>query len=374
LDSDERPKRDSTRILLVQAIGYLLEQHTFTAVNEFGPVQFRMWIKFICGLPKLSKRGENKGKPIEPVQLRYCETTIKKLIFSVKQIWKWGVSTGRIKVELLQGLETVPLPRREETRPARIREAADPADVQKTIEHLRGPVRAMVLLQLHTGARPEEVMRLRVRDVKREGKVRISGAGSFDCDAERIWVVAPAEHKTTRHNKARAIFFGKTDQLILGPFLDRDEDAYLFSPQESMSELQDGQRKERLERREGGSGGSRKKTKGNLDHCRSRYDGHSYRQAIERACVKAGVPVWTPYQLRHLAAEQIDELYGAQAVQEFLGHSDAKTTERYRKQRAAVKRVAHFRSMPFFSASSTAQAGNSPPVNSGQRSCLASKS
>lgn len=62
------------------------------------------------------------------------------------------------------------------------------------------------------------------------------------------------------------------------------------------------------------------------------YTPSSYRQAIQRAARRAGVPHWHPYQLRHLAATHIRNLLGVEAAQAALGHSHAAMTEHYAKQ------------------------------------------
>jgi IstB-like ATP binding protein len=54
-----------------------------------------------------------------------------------------------------------------------------------------------------------------------------------------------------------------------------------------------------------------------------RFTKDSYRRAINRACEKAGVPKWTPYQLRYNAATAVREALGVEAAQALLGHSHA---------------------------------------------------
>jgi integrase len=60
-----------------------------------------------------------------------------------------------------------------------------------------------------------------------------------------------------------------------------------------------------------------------------RYTNHSYAHAIQRACERAGVPVWSPNQLRHNAATRIRAAYGIEAARIILGHSSAVTSEIY---------------------------------------------
>jgi integrase len=59
------------------------------------------------------------------------------------------------------------------------------------------------------------------------------------------------------------------------------------------------------------------------------YDNGSYRKAIRRACLKLGIPVWFPHQLRHAAAGEIRRRYGLEAAQAVLGHAELGVTQVY---------------------------------------------
>ena len=63
---------------------------------------------------------------------------------------------------------------------------------------------------------------------------------------------------------------------------------------------------------------------------------------IERACRVLGVPRWTPYQLRHLAAtEAVNRTGNEAAAAAMLGHSpDSKTIRRYSRNRTELAAVA----------------------------------
>jgi integrase len=60
-----------------------------------------------------------------------------------------------------------------------------------------------------------------------------------------------------------------------------------------------------------------------------RYTASSYRRAIERACDAAGVPRWTPYQLRHAGATEVCSRTTLEVARVILGHRSIETTERY---------------------------------------------
>ena len=61
----------------------------------------------------------------------------------------------------------------------------------------------------------------------------------------------------------------------------------------------------------------------------SHYDRNSYCRCIARACKKAGVPHWSPHQLRHTNATAIRQEFGIEAAQVVLGHCSSGTTEIY---------------------------------------------
>lgn len=62
---------------------------------------------------------------------------------------------------------------------------------------------------------------------------------------------------------------------------------------------------------------------------RDHYSIASYRRAIRRACLKAGIPIWCPLQLRHSAGTAIRKQYGLEASQAVLGHAELGVTQVY---------------------------------------------
>ena len=80
-----------------------------------------------------------------------------------------------------------------------------------------------------------------------------------------------------------------------------------------------------------------------------RYDSGSYRRAIKRGINTANkqrlkdglelLPNWSPNQLRHLRAGELEETLGIEMASAVLGHSKVETTAIYarRKQQLAIK-------------------------------------
>ncbi len=208
------------------------------------------------------------------------------------------------------------------------------------------PFTAMVRLQQRTGMRPGEICILRPCDLT----IQTSG----------VWVYRPASHKTEHHDRERRIYIGPEGQEILRPFLDRESDAFCFSPRESM----DWHRERRRSARKTKFYASRQRRQRKSSPRRvpgDRFTVASYHRAIERGCEAVfGFPdelrnaptdhketaeervlrlkraaawrrnhCWNPNQLRHSAATLIRERFGIEGAQVALGHSDPRITTIY---------------------------------------------
>jgi len=154
------------------------------------------------------------------------------------------------------------------------------------------------------------------------------------------WVYSPPQHKNAHRGHERTIRFGPRAQEILKPFMDRDADAFLFSPKEAEAHRY---AQATVHRRPNQKPNPRESDR----ELRAHYDEASYRRAIQRACVKADElaheqnqdvpkeqvlgPVWSPHQLRHTAATEIEEKYGYEEARLVLGHKSVKTTAIYAK-------------------------------------------
>ena len=157
----------------------------------------------------------------------------------------------------------------------------DDATVEATLPHLDIVVSDMVRLQRLTGMRPGEVVLIRPTDIDR-------GAA--------VWQYRPAEHKMEHKGRRRVILIGPRGQAILLPHLLRDATSYCFAP-----------------------------NRGRL----GRHTTHTYRDAIQSGCKKAGLEIWVPNQLRHSAATEIRKRFGLEAAQVTLGHAAADVTQVY---------------------------------------------
>jgi integrase len=262
--------------------------------DKFGP----------RALLKLRSKWVSDGK-----SRQYCNRTTN----SVFRLFKWAVSAELVNVTTHQRLKTV--------EPLRIGESdaydTDPVTpanlehVRKTIPYLPPQLRAVVRIQVATGARPSEILMMTPSEIDRSGE---------------DWVYRPKRHKNANKKKTRSIPLVGDAREAVTDYLNRDPNSYCFSPKEAVEWYNAQKRANRKSKVQPSQRDRRKpdSSKRPRDH----YDKHSYRQAIERACKKAGVPYWHPYQLRHLAGTFVRELLGAEAAQALLGHAQPSSKQR----------------------------------------------
>lgn len=268
-------------------------------VREFGPLKLK------AVRQKLLDRDQSRG---------YINENVRRIV----AMFRWGVSEELVAPDVLHALEAVQGLRKGRTtaREGRVVTPVDPARVEATLPYLSPVVADMVRLQLLLGCRPGELFDLRPCDIER--------------DSGEVWAYRPLHHKTEHHGHSRVIFIGPQAQAILAPYLERDPASPCFTPAESEAK----QRQQRSARRKtpascGNAPGRRSGPRQQKRSFRSEFNKNGYRRAITRACQKAGVAPWTPYQLRHSRATQVRKAYGLEGAQVVLGHKNARVTEVY---------------------------------------------
>jgi integrase len=250
----------------------------------------------------------------------------------IKRWMKWAVVEELIPVEVQQAVDVVPGLRKgrseaKETAPVL---PVDDDVVEQTLPHLGPVVAAMIRVQRLTAMRPSEVCLMRPCDIDRGGEV---------------WVYTPSEHKTEHHDLDRRVAIGGKAQEVLLPFLNRQPNAYCFSPSESEQLRRAAKSASRKTPLHYGNRPGSNRQSAPKKAPRDRYDAASYRRAIHRACDLA-FPApkeltkpqikqwksehrWAPNRLRHTAATEVRKLYGLEAAQVVLGHKQAAITQVY---------------------------------------------
>jgi integrase len=210
-----------------------------------------------------------------------ARTHINKEIYHIRRMLKWGVSEGFVPHDVyyrVQAMEPLLKWRCAAMEPEPIGPVED-AVVEATLAHLRQPVADMVRFQRLTSCRPGEACRLAPIEIDR-------------CFSPGVWAACPGRHKTAWRGQTKVIVIGPQAQEILAPWM---QGAWCFpSP-----------------------------TTGKP------YWVTSYDKAVQRAALRAGVPLWTPNQLRHSRGTEIRKLYSLEGAQVILGHTRADMTERY---------------------------------------------
>lgn len=317
---------------------------------EFGPKKLRM-------LREEMIRGD-KENGRKPWSRRYINQQVQR----IRRILKWGVAHEIVPATVHQALCTLePLKRGRSA--ARDNPKVGPVSevvLNAVLPLLSRPVRALVDLQLLTGARPGELVELRPCDVEMDDK---SG----------VWTYRPRRHKNLHRERERVIYFGPRAQEVLRPFLrERATTAYVFSPTEMDAEHREALHKSRKTPLSCGNrpGTNRRQTPAKRpgDH----YTTSSYRRAIGYACDAAFPPpkalarregesleAWTgrikrknlrdelnawrrahrfhPHQLRHSAGTFIRREFGLEAAQLALGHASANVTDAVYAERDRTK-------------------------------------
>lgn len=247
-----------------------------------------------------------------------ARVTVNDRVGIIRGMYRWAVEEELVPASVWDAMRAVRGLQRGKCRAHEgepVRPIAGDA-LELTLPHLSEVVRAMVLVQFHTGARPGEVAALTTGDIDTSGKV---------------WTAALTQHKNAHRGKSRTLYLGPKAQAAILPYLRRDLAEPVFSPEDAREERRErlrgarqshpsvnrGRDAERALRRASGGGERRA------------YEVGSYRQAIRRACERAGVPVWKPHQLRHTAATLARKRFGVEAAQAMLGHDDLRATMIY---------------------------------------------
>lgn len=234
----------------------------------------------------------------------------------IKRCFRWGAAQELVPASVPQALSMVRgLLRGKTSAPERppVKPVSDEV-VDHTLPHLGEVVQDMVRLQRLTGMRPGEVCTLRPMDVDR---------------GQDIWQYRPASHKNLERGKPRVVCIGPQGQEVLARYMLRAEEEFCFSPRQSEA-------KRRTDVHEGRKTplhhGNRPGTNRKHHPARTpgeRYTTQSYGRAIRRTCEKAGIPRWSPNQLRHSVGTQVRREFGLEHAQAALGHANIETSQIY---------------------------------------------
>ncbi len=282
--------------------------------------------------------------------LKLARNTVNRMVGAVQTLWAWAATVGLVPADKALALRLVRGVREGKGGRETPDVLAVPDEVvDATLPRLNPTVRAMVQLQRLTGMRPGEVCGMLRGELSTSPdepvrSVRGLTVRSLDVGGVPVWVYAPGEHKTRHRGKTRVVAIGPLAQEVLRPFLDRPDDAHLFSPAEAR-ERQLQARREARKTRVQPSQAKRRPKKHPSRRPGGHYTASSYGHAVADACkalpalerargraarpARGAVPHWSPNQIRHAVSTAVNDEYDQAHAQAVLGHATPNTTRLY---------------------------------------------
>jgi len=175
----------------------------------------------------------------------------------------------------------------------------------------------------HTGMRPTEVCIIRPYDILR--------------DDENCWLYVPGcdegrvgKRKTMRFGRVRVVPLTEPCQRLLDKrILDYGSKEFIFSPVASVQERIEKKSRDRKTPLSSGNRAGTHRKEHPMVKPRDRYDHNTLRGACQRACKRAGVETFPPYDLRRSLATITRAHLGKEAAKVLLGHTSTITTDIY---------------------------------------------
>ena len=300
---------------LIRRIESSLHPYFAWPVNDFGPDE----------LHKIQQALINhkyvQGKTVK----QYTRQGINDVMKWIKRVWKWGLGRQLVNPERLQSLEEVKALRlgsnsvTEKAKRKRVTED----EFKKVVSGVNPVVADMLRLIWLTAMRPYEVCGMRPFDLIR--------------DDSECWLYIPGrdcgpvgKHKTMRFERVKVIPITRGSQGILSKYItDFESKEFVFSPEQAVKLCQ---KQKSLNRKTplncGNKPGTSKKECPRISPGK-KYDHNSLCRAVVRACERAGVEKFVPYDLRRTAATGTRSILGKEAAKVLLGHTKTETTDIY---------------------------------------------
>jgi len=280
----------------------LIRRYGHLNVSQFGPLKLKEFRQSLVEttLPPRKKKPKKvaagatdapAAKSEDEGDRRLSRRYINSHVNRVRRIFKWGVSEELVDADVWRALESVVGLRQGRTTAKELpkRQPVPWSEVEKVLPELSPTVARMVQLQWLTGCRPQSICAAKIEQ--------------FDFET-RIW---KPKHKTQYRGTVLKLPIGpKAEAIIREQFAASPDSQFLFCPIRATK---------------------RKNIRYGI-----RYTAGSYRQAVQRAQQRAGIPdeeQWTPHQLRHGRATEIRQTYGLESAQAVLGHASIDATQIY---------------------------------------------
>jgi integrase len=302
--------------LILAAVRPLLELHASTSVTAFGPLALEAVRNHRINLGRTPRKKKEESVGGAPEWRPLSRTYLNMLVQAIVRVFDWAAGRELVPVTIPAALRKLePIRKRGEPKllePKRVRPV--PAEhIEAVLRVVTPELQAMIRIQALTAMRPDEVTAMRPCDITTSGDLWAYTLGDRSHGG--------LGHKTDylEDDGDKVTYLGPHAQRIIEPFLQAcgDPTEFLFSPRRA------------LQRRYPNGHGGLKPT--------AKYDDGTYCQAVKRACKIAGVPVWTPNQLRHSRATEVRKEFGLEAAQAVLDHRRIATTQIYAERQAHLK-------------------------------------
>jgi integrase len=319
---------------------YLREAEAYYCESQFWRVKRAMESVTILYRKTLaSEFGPVKLKAVRQTFIKagYCRRLCNQLTGCIRRAWRWASAGELVPHAVSAALSDLPdLRKRRSAAPDHPEiEPVEPEIIEATLPFLLPQVAAIVRFQQYVGCRPGEACLVRPADVIRPWKT-IDGVEVWLYDLDKF-----QKHKNEWRGHLRKMVVGPRAQEVLRPYLDRDPEEYCFCPADAMAERKARRRAAR-------------KTKvqpSQIDRSvekpvrppGNRYTTGSYSKAVRRAALEAKVANWSPLQIRHLVATDIETRFDQDTARCILGQATPHATAIYAKGLLkAAKVIAQF--------------------------------
>lgn len=262
---------------------------TDVLVREFGAREMLIVQQSVFNTPDRRMNRESVPTNYRPGQRRVGDTLV-----AVRGLFRWGGKVGLVPAETVNRVNTSTTSVKATDKrvvPPKDKAAVPTRHVAAIRSHVARPVWDAVQVLWETGARVDEILSLRVRDIERFGVI--------DTKGEHVWTARVGKHKTAGKGKKRFIKLAGRERAIVERLMrGKNPGDFLFDPRDDPNS-----------RNAGG-------------HARRRYTPDRLNRRVKAACKVAGVPEWTPGLLRHTAYTRIVTLTGNDSLASaYTGHT-----------------------------------------------------
>ena len=247
-------------------------------------------------------------------------TGINRKVGKIVQILRWGRARGLVPKVVWADVSAIEPLRRGEVgdRPehGRPKRPVSLDEVEAVAPHCAPQVGDMLRLQALCGMRPGEVLQMRWADISKQ---------PLEGDVTGAWLYVVPDGKTSHHGHMTRYVLPPAAQEILAryPALPL---AYIFSPAAAMAERRERRRAARSSKL---TPSQRQRDQDAQREYAQTWDTHAYRRHVTRACEKAGVPVFTPHEVRHGFVTWAANALSLGAAAAAANHRSVTTTQRY---------------------------------------------